>query len=94
MSDDILEAVELTHEQQKAFNRAKRAINDCKKLGVNFQMQDDSLIALNDKHIVDVSEGEPAGEDQISLSDAAASSNSVKLTTPWVHCEASITVSG
>ena len=44
--NNLHEKLDLTPEQLKAFNRMKRAFNDCKKLGVRFEQFHESLIAF------------------------------------------------
>lgn len=95
MSLEAEEKLKLTPEQKKAFNRFKRAFNDCRKLGVQFEMSMETIIGLNGNNISNVEERETDEDNpnEVSLSDADTFDNSFNTQiSPWVDCDVCITV--
>ncbi|MBH9740014.1 hypothetical protein [Vibrio navarrensis] len=94
MTNIYLKRLKLTPEQQKAFNRMKKAHADCKKLGVHFEMNSETVIALNGKHIESVSEGisEQFADNEIELQDSENETNTFYLTGTWVDVDVCIKV--
>lgn len=90
--NNLLRKLNLTPEQLKAFNRMKRAFNDCKKLGVHFEQSHEQLIALNGDNLLSVSESEgDFADNEIEIQDCSENSFSIG-TIPWIDVTVTVAV--
>lgn len=78
---------ELNPEQQKAFNRLKKALQDCKRSGIIFVNNYGDLNAYNGKYVRGmVDSNSTCGENEIPLSGYGAY-NSVTIANEWADDE-------
>ncbi|WNA15527.1 hypothetical protein [Acinetobacter phage HFM1] len=62
--DEMIEKLKLTPEQQKAFNRMKKALKDFEKAGGMLLGSNDSQYALNGKNVAGHEDGYSYGIDE------------------------------
>ena len=90
--DNLREKLDLTPEQLKAFNRMKRAFNDCKKLGVHFEQSHESLIALNGENVLSVEESNgDFADNEIDIQECSHNYFEIGVN-PWIDVTVAITV--
>lgn len=90
--NNLHEKLDLTPEQLKAFNRMKRAFNDCKKLGVRFEQSHESLIALNGKNVLSVEESNgDFADNEIEIQDSSLNHFEIGVV-PWIDVTVAVTV--
>lgn len=92
MSVDYREKVELTVAQQKAFDALKTAFKKCKSSGIEFAMQEDSLIALNGKNVLSVEESQPSDEEnELDLQEFIHEGLDTGIS-PYIDCSVTVKV--
>ena len=79
-----MSVTDLNKEQQRAFNRLKKAYNDCQKLGVHFVNRYSSLYAFDSKLICGFGDMSfhAEGVSEISVLDAPGG-DSLKIANEW-----------
>ena len=84
MNDKLYEVCELTPEQQKAFNKLKKAYKDCEKLGVYFVNIYGSLTAFDKKKVAGYGDKDlrPGGVYDIELLHGCPA-ESFKISNEW-----------
>lgn len=89
---DYKEKVELTAAQHKAFSALKAAFKKCKSSGIEFAMQEDSLIALNGRNVLSIEENEPSDQDnEFDLQDFVCGGIDTGLCA-YIDCTVTVTV--
>jgi predicted peroxiredoxin len=89
---DYKEKVELTAVQKKAFSALKTAFKKCKSSGIEFAMQEDSLIALNGRNVLSIEESDINDQDnEFDLQDFICDGLDTGLC-PYIDCSVTVTV--
>lgn len=89
--EDLSKKVALTPNQQRAFNEFKAAFKKCKSAGIRFEMQEDTLIALNGRNVQFVTEGTPQESNEFNLQDFVVGCLDTSIC-PYIDCEVTVTV--
>jgi hypothetical protein len=81
----------LTLEQQRAFNRLKKAYKDCEKAGVFFVNRYGSLYAYNSELIDGYGDGamHANSDNEVAVFDVGNSGQSLKIVPEWCDDEGS-----
>jgi len=84
-----MDIFDLTPNQQKAFNRLKKAYKDCQKEGVLFINNYGDLQAVDKKIICGYGDSmmHANGVSEVSILEARTSPNSMKITNEWTDDE-------
>ena len=84
MEGDLYAVCELTPEQQRAFNRLKKAYKDCEKAGIYFANNYGDLMAFDNKLVAGYGDDSmlPDGEYTVKLSDGCPA-HSIRIANEW-----------